>query len=144
MCSRLSWLNLRQSPSNIFLQSIHSNTNDLSLTFTYLRQGLHNLHLSPLDTLGRLSARLNIELSMSLILSVDFILYVSVLPHLFSFLIGTQMFCVFLCFLLSAKIVLWTLPLTLFWWNGNHNLIHYLIPQEFLLVFCIWDHKHYV
>ena len=95
MCSRISWLNLRQSPSNIFLQSIHSNT-----------KSLHNLHLSPWGTLGRLSARLNIELSMSLILSVDFILYVSVLPHLFSFMIGTQMFCVFLCFLLSAKIVL--------------------------------------
>lgn len=90
---------------------------------------------SPLGSfLARLSARVDYELSMYLMLSINFILYVTILPFLFSF---------FFSWCWKVYILRYTSP-TLLLWNGNHNLVYYVLLQEFCLWFCILSCKYYL
>ena len=71
------------------LHFIQLNINSSCLVDIYSRQDLQSVHLSLRSPSERLSIRLNNDLDINLKLTINFILYVIVLP-LPSFLIGTE------------------------------------------------------
>ena len=70
------------------MQFTHLNSNKLLLTVTYSRQNLQSLHLPLCMPSARLSVTL--ELVINLTLSINFILYVTVFPFSFSFLVSAE------------------------------------------------------
>ena len=89
------------------------NINNSSLVDIYSRQALQSVHLSMRSPSERLLRRLDNELGINLMLSINLILYVIVLLFsCFSFILLKRL-CTFLCFLQDIQSVLQILLLTL-------------------------------
>ena len=75
-------------------------------------------------------------------LSMNFILYDTILPFLFCFCISIKKVMYFSVFSIETWLVLWTLLLVLGLWSGIFH--RFRISQEFLLLLYILDYRYYV
>ena len=92
--------------------------------------------------MAKLSARRDSKLAINLMLSMNFILYDTILPFLFCFCISIKKVMYFSVFSIETWLVLWTLLLVLGLWSGIFH--RFWISQEFLLLLYILDYRYYV
>ena len=79
------------------------------------------MHLSQWNPFDKLSTRLDNELDINLKLSINFVLYVIILPLSRFFLTGTEkVIYFFLCLLLNIQADLQTHLLPFWLWSDNH------------------------